>query len=239
MMNLWFIKIVAMIITIVPFYNTYCNDDTLNNCNYFFYPKNYQTNSYKFLLGISLTKLPTNLVEEEISTIPMLNTEFRYGLPLNLSFILQFSSNYISNLGAAGIQWSFFNHDFSSAIGFSNSVWFGHLDMQSIKLKSFGVMIKPFITFGMDFKKFKISSSVSTQYNYMKTDSDDELLGEFYKPHSLYSLNMTIEQPLWKDNMVLLGINLNYATFYYQSWLVYSAINQYILYPEVSFGFIL
>ena len=73
----------------------------------------------------------------------------------------------------------------------------------------------------------------------MKTQSEDVLLGEFYRPLSAYCLNFSIEQPLWNDHWVLIQIKLNYAKFFYQSWLAYSTVDEYLLYPQFSFGFIL
>jgi hypothetical protein len=208
------------------------------NKRYYFFPKAYKKYKYSFNTGISITRLPTEVVEEEINTSPVLNGNFRLGLPWKFSMDFKFSTNYVSNLGGLTIYRSFINKKFSFAIGSNTSIWFGHLEMQTIKLKSYGLIYSPLILAGYDFKKFLITLEAEINYGFMKTFSNDELLGKFNQPRSLYAVKVAIEQPLWNNHSVILSVKSNYARFYYQSWLSYSTIKDYLYYPEFSFAFI-
>ena len=217
----------------------FAGTDSVQVPAYFNFPKAYNNWEYKFLAGISLTKLPTNIVEEEINTSPVAFADFRLGLPLNTDFNIYFASNYISTIGTLGLQYSILNGSVSASIGAKGSMWFGHLDIESIKLKSYGFIIKPQVNLGIDFGDFLLTTSFDVQFNQMYTYAEDSLIAKFNMPKSGYTLKFTIEQPFYHKQWLLLGVGLNYATFYYQSWLSYSAIKQYLLYPEISIGFIL
>ncbi len=206
---------------------------------YFNFPKSYETWDYKFLAGIGITKLPTNIVEEEINTSPVAFADFRLDLPWNFTTDLYIATNYISNIGTLSIQANLINSFVSFSPGIRGSMWFGHVEMESIKLKSYGMLIKPFVSAGIDFGDVMLTGTLEMQFGNMYTYSEDSLLAKFSQPRSGYTLRFTLEQPLFGNTWVLLGLGLNYATFYYQSWLSYSAIRQYLFYPEIYFGFIL
>ena len=210
-----------------------------NQPPWFFYPKSFNTLNFATSLGLSITKFPVNLVDDEINTAPLLKFDFRMGVSKTADLTFQFYTNYIVNNGSLGMQWQLFDGDLCAAIGAKTSVWFGQLELEAFRLKSMGVVISPLFNIGYRTDDFTISSIIEIQSSYMKTLSHDILLGEFTRPLSAYSIRFIIEQPLWNDQWVALEIKLNYAKFYYQSWLTYSTIDEFFFYPEFSFGFIL
>jgi hypothetical protein len=214
------------------------NDIIRENKRYLFYPKAYKPWRSTFCSGISITRLPTEIVEEEVNTSPVIVADYRLGMPWKLSMGLKFSSNYISNLGSFTLYRSFINQRFSYALGGSFSIWFGHLDFPEIKLKSLGTIYTPMFSAGYDFRKFLLTLTAEMNCSFMKTFADDKLLGQFNEPWSLYSLKLSVEQPLWNNHSVILSVKNNYARFYYQSWLSYTTIKEFLYYPEFSFGFI-
>ena len=215
------------------------SQDSVKNKPYFYYPKSFNSLQYSTVIGISVTKFPIPIVEDQVNTAPMLNLDFRLGVSKKIDINFQFYSNYFANLGSLGFQWMLLDKRISLAVGENTAVWFGHLELESIQLKSMGVVISPFFSIGYDAKDFKVTSSLEIQNSYMKTLSHGVLLGEFYRPLSAISYKFFLEQPLWNEHWVVLGIKLNYAKFYYQSWLAYSSIDEYFFYPEFSVGFIL
>lgn len=210
-----------------------------SNQPYFYYPKSYSPFHYSFVVGMSLTKLPVDLVEDEINTAPMLKFDSKLGVFDRVDFSFLFYSNYIANLGAVGFQWMICDGSLSIAIGEKTSIWFGHLEFDAIELKSMGVVVAPNLSIGYKTDLFTVTTIIESHSSYMKTLSNDILLREFIRPFSAYTVNFVIEQPLWNDNWVALGIKFNYAKFYYQSWLTYSTIDEFFFYPEFTFGFIL
>jgi hypothetical protein len=194
---------------------------------------------WQLMAGAGITKLPTDIVEEEINTSPVVYGDFKIGMPLNFSADLYFASNYISNIGTLGLRFNPFTEPFPFSVGVRSSMWFGHVEMESIKLKSYGFLLKPVISAGLVIEDILITSSFEIQWGKMYTYSEDSLLATFKQPSSGYTLRFEVEQPFYGDQLVMIGIGLNYNTFYYQSWLSYSAIKEYLLYPEIYLGFLL
>lgn len=220
---------------------SYCNGEETDSISkqFLFYPKAFNCWQAKFIAGISVSNLPTSIVEEEISYSPMLIGNFRLGLPAGISLVLQMNSNYIATHGYLHLFYCFPIGKFNLAAGAKYSNWFGHLELDAIRLKSWGFILSPVISAGIDFDKFLVSAEFESQHSRLYTYSEDILLGIVSKPLAGFALRLAVEQPFWNDNWAILGIKLNYSKFYYQSWLSYSATDEFFLYPEIIFGFIL
>jgi hypothetical protein len=212
--------------------------DTISKENFIFFPGSYKKWDYKFSTGVSLTRLPNDIIEEEINSLPMLNGDFKMGLPKKFMLHSKINANYISNMFSIGLQKSIIDKKNALAMGINTSFWFGQLYQDVIRLRAIGFVFNPYIIGGIHFKDFYLSLKFENQFSTMKTFSDDAMLGTSRQPNSAYSLQFVIEQPLWNNHWVAMGVKLNYATFNYQSWLTYSAIDKYLLYPEYSFAFI-
>jgi hypothetical protein len=232
-------KIRLIIFLFLLVQNIVCSQDTMQHKSYIYYPGVYEKGEYKMSIGISLTRLPNEIIEEEINTLPMLNADFNLSLPRKFSFHAKINANYISNMLSLALQKNIIDKKFALAIGLNSSIWYGHLYQDLIRLNAYGAILNPYIIGGIHFKDLYLSLKIENQYSVMKTISeDDAMLGKSFQPNSAYSFQFSIEQPLWNNNWVALGVKFNYAKFNYQAWLTYSAINEYMLYPEYSFTFI-
>lgn len=233
------IRISLYIILILSIATTLKGQDSLYKHDYFYHPRAYNNWDYQFYAGLSVTRLPVVVVEEEISQSPMLNLGFRLGLPWDLNYTMHFNSNYIANYSNFCLYKSFDFGRHTFAIGGKAAVWFGHLQMDAIRLKSYGWILNPTILYGYDFEKFMFSVELESQHSRMFTSSDDVTLGTIREPAAGFAIRFNIEQPLWSNHCVSASIKLNYAKFYYQSWLSFNTVNEYLFYPEIHFGFIL
>lgn len=212
--------------------------DSIPQKPYIFYPGSYPKWKHKFSTSISLTRLPTEIIEEEINSVPMIHGDFRIGLPKKFMFQTSISSNYISNMLSLSFQKSVIDKKFSLALGAKTSFWYGQLYQDVIRLRAVGFILNPYIVGGIHLKDYYLSVKFENQYATMRTFSDDAMLGKSSQPNSAYSISFSIEQPLWDNHWVALGAKFNYAKFQYQSWLAYNAIKTYLLYPEFSFTYI-
>jgi len=213
------IKITLFLLLIVQ--QSIISQDIVKPKSFIFYPSAYQKREYKISTGISLTRLPNQIVEEEINTLPMINADFRMGLPLKLELHSQINTNYISNMFSLGLQKNIIDGKIALALGANVSLWYGQLHQEVIRLDAFGGILNPYIVGGVRFKDVYLSLKVENQFAIMKTFSEGVSLGKSPQPNSAYSFHFTIEQPLWNNHWVALGFKLNYAKFNYQSWLTY------------------
>lgn len=191
------------------------------------------------MFGLSVTRLPYVVVEEEISHLPMIISNFRVGLPYNFSFSAQFNTNYFTNFGSGGLNWSIINNRFSFNLGGRICIWHGQMDLDNINLRAWGLIFNPNIALGYDFKKFLFSLELEAQYSKFSTYTDGVFIGTIDEPKSGFAFKINIEQPLWNDHWIDLSLKLNYTRFYYQSWLTFSTIKEFLFYPEFTIGFIL
>jgi hypothetical protein len=222
--------IISVLFLFLQSYNVFSTD-------FIFSPKRYNKWDVGFSTGVSLAKIPTAISEEEINQSPMLFGYFRLGLPCNISTDIDFQSNYIANYGYISLFWTYEYYNFSLAFGGKFAGWFGHLDLEAIKLKAEGMVLSPFISCGYDFDDLKLSLQFETQTNRMWTQIDDRELGRFENELSGFAVALNIEQPLWHEHWVALRVRMNYTKFFYQSWLSYNTINEKLLFPEFIFGF--
>ena len=54
-----------------------------------------------------------------------------------------------------------------------------------------------------------------------------------------YAISTAIEQPLWKESYLLIGLKLNFTKFYYPQWAAFSTFDRMFFIPEFMVGFIL
>ena len=193
--------------------------------------------SLEYIVGMSVSHLPSIVVEEEISQSPMLMCGLKLGMPYNLNFALSLQSNYIANYGLSELYWNMIDNKFSLSFGVKFAMWFGHLEMDAIHLKSYGGILYPSIKMSYDFDKYVISSELESQHSQMTTSSEGEILGTLREPSAGFALRLSIEQELWESQIVALSVKINYAKFYYQSWLSFNTIDEFLLYPEILFAF--
>jgi hypothetical protein len=212
--------------------------DIVKSKHFISFPGAYHKWEYKISTGISLTRLPNEIIEEEINTLPTINADFKIGLPLKFMLHSRVNTNYISNMLSLAIQKNIINRKIAVATGVNTSYWFGQLYQDVIRLKAYGFIVNPYIAGGIHFNDIYLSLKFENQFSIMKTSSEDAMLGRSSQPNSAYAIQIIVEQPLWKNNWVALGVKLNYSKFYYQAWLTYTAIDEYLLYPEYSFTFI-
>jgi len=207
--------------------------------DFIMYPEPYEKWDYSFLTGISVAKLPVIISENEVSHAPLGFLSFRLGLPYDITSSVELKTNYISNYAALNVGWSYLLSPVYLQIGGKVSAWFGQLSMDSENFSSNGWILSPFINVGMQFSEIYASLLIESIHSRYYTYSESEFLGIVRDPTAGVSVQLSLEQPLWHNNYVMLAAKFTYSKFFYQSWLSYSTIDDYLVYPEIIFGFIL
>ncbi len=230
---------ISFLFVFALFYSfTAISQDIILKKDILFYPSTFTKWNYKISTGLSITRVPLEITEEEINTLPVINADFKIGLPKKITLHAKLNSNYISNMISIAFQKNLIEKRAILGLGLNTSFWFGHLYQEVIRLNASGFILNPYIIGGYKFKNFYFSYKLENQYSTIRTYSEDAILGKSSQANSAYSFQFIIEQPLWNNNWVAIGVKLNYAKFYYQAWLTYTAIDEYLLYPEYSFSFI-
>jgi hypothetical protein len=208
--------------------------------NYFIYPQHLPFESYKSSMLLAQADLPEDQVEEASTFIrgPLFKYQALYGLPDNFQIYGGICTNIVTFHFALGPRWHYQIDKFRFSLGYDIAYWFGELNHFGYNSKVKGWIHYPNLTVGYEFDSFAISlkSELIIQTARHDKSEDVEVKSEF-RDLSGFSAGLYIEQPLWKDNYVLLGLKMNYTQFYYPIWAAFSTFDRYFYIPEITIGF--
>lgn len=233
-------RVAVLILFVISNFVVSASIDTSKTADFINYPALMESWDYSIAIGASVTSLPIEVVEEEINRSPIIRFDSRLGLPARFSTSFRFYSNYLVNSGTLGFDFNLFDSKASANLGVDGSMWFGHLNLDAIQLKARGLTVSPNLSLGVRFEDLLLSSKFEVQFASIWTDDGEEApLGRKRYPDKGLAMQLNLEQPLWNNNWTLLALKLNYTKFYYQTWLSYNSLDEYLLYPEIIFAFVL
>ena len=208
--------------------------------NYFLYPDVLTSGELKHSVGLGLADLPEDQVEESSDFIrgPIFNYQIRYGLPENFNIYGAVNSNLITWHFSLGPRWHYQKDRLAIGLGYDIAYWFGELNQFGYKSNIHGWFNYPNLTVGYSFDKFAISlKGELILQTSLTTKSDDVEVSSSYNTFNGTIIGIYIEQPLWKDQIVLIGLKMYYAKFYYPIWAAFPTFDRYFYIPEITIGF--
>lgn len=234
------IKVYIYIIILLIFLNKIESPgfDSLNN--YVIYPqKNEPYKLSPIAVGISLGKLPRFIVDDQINQSPLINVLTNFTLPYNFYLSAKLQSIYLTNYFISGLNWAFHYGNFSLSAGDNFAYMYAIANLEAFDVSVNGWFNHPTLTLG-----YKIGDlAVSLQSEMSIVTSLHKKVGNIevqQRKNQIigYAWLLSLEQPLWKNNYVMLGIKMNYAKYFYQSWLAFSPQEVYLYIPEFMLCFL-
>jgi hypothetical protein len=200
-----------------------------------------KSGQFKNIIGLSMANLPEDVIEsDDIFYAPLFAYYMRFGLPENFLMEASVNSNLITYHLSLGAKWTYTIDKFSFAPGYDVAFWFGGLRHFGFNSKVRGWIHYPNLTFGYEFNKFTISvEGELILVTFLKEFQDDLVIARDRNFYSGFAITTVIEQPLWSDNFLLIGMKINYTKFYYPQWAAFSRFNRLFFIPELIVGFIL
>jgi hypothetical protein len=208
--------------------------------NYFIYPQHLQFEKYKSTIGLGLADLPEDQVEEASTFIrgPIFHYQALYGLPSNFQIYGAAYTNLVTFHFSLGPKWHYQWDEFAFGLGYDIAYWFGELNSFGYNSKVKGWIHYPNLTIGYNFDNFSISIKSELIIQTARHDkSDDVEVKSDFNTFSGITVGFYIEQPLWKDNYIFLGLKMNYTKFYYPIWAAFPTFDRYFYIPEFTIGF--
>ena len=206
---------------------------------YFIFPQPLMSGKYTSSVGLSTAGLPEDQVEEASSMIrsPLFNYQGLYGLPNNFQLYGAINTNIITYHFSIGPKWGLSFDKYTFVVGYDIAYWFGKLEQFGFQSKIKGWISYPNLTVGYDFEKFAISVKGELIILTSLTETQDEIEIEKDRPgFAGATLGFYIEQPLWKDNYMLIGFKMNFTKFYYPTWAAFTTFDRYLFSPEFVLG---
>ncbi len=207
----------------------------------FLYPQRMQQGSIKYLAGLAMANLPEDVIEsDDLFRAPLFKFHTLYGLPKNFQLEGSVNSNIVTWQIALGAKWNYVFDKFSFAIGYDVAYLFGRLKQFGFNSSIKGWMNYPNITAGYKFSKFTVTAKGELVIVTSLTQTADDLeVRSDINTFSGYALTVVVEQPLWKENFLLIGLKINWVKFYYPQWAAFSTFDRLFFIPEFTVGFVL
>ena len=207
----------------------------------FFYPHFYRSGQIISSLGLSTAKLPEDVVEtDDVFRGPIFAYRMKYGLPENFVAEGAIESNIITFNFSAGPKWNYSIDRWGFSAGVDISYWIGRLKQFGFDTKAYGWMLYPNISAGYRFDRFALTIKSEVVLNLAQYSKNGEIeLSTNMDTYNGYTVGIYLEQPLWKDNYVVIGIRSTFLKFYYPMWAAFSTFDRAFYIPEATFTFIL
>jgi hypothetical protein len=209
--------------------------------NTFYFPHSYQYHQIISSLGISTAKLPEDVVEtDDIIRAPLFSYSLKYGLPENFLAEGGVETNIVTWQFSLGSKWNYELDRMGFSVGTDIAFWYGQLKQFGFDTKYHGWILYPNISAGYQFDKFTISlkSEIVLNLAEKSTQGDLEISNDldFFNG---WTIGVYLEQPLWKEHFVVIGVRSTFLKFYYPVWAAFSTFDRTYYIPEATFKFIL
>ena len=208
--------------------------------NYFHYPAGLTEKRYIHSVGLSVADLPEAQVEEVSSVVraPLFNYQGRYGMPGNFSLYGAFYSNIATYHISLGPRWHYSIDRLAFSVGYDVAYWFGVLNHFGYDSKVRGWFHYPNITVGYRFDDLAVTMKAELILQTSVTNRQEDVeVSSDKNTFSGYTTGIYIEQPLWKDHIVIIGLKMNYTKFYYPIWVTFPTFDHYFYIPEITLGY--
>lgn len=214
-------------------------DTTANK--YFYNPQSLKSKEYRHTVALATARLPEDMVEEATTLIraPLFAYYGTYGLPENFVLTGGLNSNIITYHISLGAKWIHQWKSFSLSLGYDAAYYFGFLHNFGYDTNVNGWLHYPNFTIGYDFNKFAVSLKTEAIFVGSTTQKQDDI--EISSSKNYYngmSVSIYVEQPLWKDHLLIIGMKNNYVKYYYPVWAAIPTFDRYFWIPEFYVGYI-
>lgn len=205
----------------------------------FFYPRSMSTGEWDGLFDIAFARVPYDVVEEnQTFRWPLFGIRGRVGLPSDFTIYGSVETDIIMFNVTAGPRWNYeFTDKLTANVGFDVSWFGGKINAAQFDQAANGWMAFPSITLGYRFDDVTLSGKFNTNHvlSLASRTGDVETSNSegFYNG---FTVSVWVEQPLWHDNYILIGVRANQMKFYYPTWLLAPTFDKYYLIPEFTLG---
>jgi len=230
--------VTALLFLSIQIPNIFSQSDFITT-NSFLFPDTLQLAQYKDQLTMYLAKLPEDIVEEISADVyaPFFSYQAKFGLIYGFTLNGSFSTNIITRNYQLGLQWSLRLNRFALSLGYDAGYMYGKLKGFGFDNKVSGWLFYPNISLGAAFDKFTLTLKGELSTIPKLTQTVDKIVTTTdHKFLSGGSVGLYIEQPLWKDNFVILGVKLNYIRYYFPAWATFPTWDRFHFIPEAVIG---
>lgn len=202
-------------------------------------PRVYFPFETKNSFSVLFTHLPIDWVETSID-VPLFQFNNKLGLPAGFTLESSIQSIIVSNQLRAGPHWNIETGKFSFATGIDWALLHGKMEIAGFNNKTWGWCTYPNISAG--FQTRDIAFTFSVEYsiiNSLKITSGNAEILHSRNFRSGPTFSLFVEQPLWKNHLMVLGFINNFQKFYFPAWPAFSTSNSRYYIPQFYVSLVL
>ena len=197
-------------------------------------PKESQTS-----VAVLFTQIPYDWIENAVE-VPLFKVNNKLGLPYGLSLESSFQTIVVSNQIRSGPHWNYQSGKLSFGAGLEGEFMFGKMKVAGFNNKTWGWSVYPCIQAGYTIRDIAISLNGELEFiKSLKETSGNEEIVNSRNMFSGISLSLFIEQPLWKNHLVILGFVNNFQKVFFPAWPSFSTFDRRYYIPQFYFGLVL
>jgi hypothetical protein len=176
--------------------------------------------------------------------VPFINVQATMGLKRNFSAELKVGTIFVSNQVQAGFRWHRrVNSNFFFNAGYDIAAVYGALNpliQQGFNTRVHAIIHCPNVSLGYVYKDmaFTLRGEMNV-VAHVKIRAGENIISDDRNFYNGFSIGLFLEQRLWKNNVVIMGLRNNYQKFSYIAWPAFSTFNRFYNIPEISVGLVL
>ena len=208
------------------------------------FPDNLKRWQFRIGVGLLVTKPPMDIIETSLQA-PMINANMVFGLPWKFSFVGDITTIIVSNQLSFGLRIGSVFGNFAINAGWDFAWVYGQFRPAGFDNVTKAWLYYPNLSLGYKLKKMAFSLKAEAVY----VSSIEQLIGKtvatgiVVSKYTNYLNGFTcafyVEQRLWKNNALIIGLKDSYIKYYWPTWMLFSTFNRFYHIPEFSLMLIL
>jgi hypothetical protein len=176
--------------------------------------------------------------------VPFINAQATMGLKRNFSAEFRVGTIIVSNQVNVGLRWHHrFDENLFFSVGYDMAAVYGAIGQTSqlgYDNRVHAIIHCPNLSLGYRYKDmaFTLRGEVNV-VGHVKIRAGENVISDSRNFYNGFSIGLFIEQRLWKNNVVIMGLRDNYQKFSYIAWPAFSTFNRFYHIPEISIGLVL
>lgn len=205
----------------------------------FFYPDKLEQFHFKSDFDVLFGRVPFDVVEEmQTFRWPLFTVRGLMGLPENFVVEGTVSTDFVMFSGTMGPKWRYdFTERLHGYVGIDAMVFGGRVNQGQFNQSASGWLTYPNLALGYQFGD--VTVTLKGEINYLISVSGRSGNIEVSYLNNAFNggtLSAYVEQPLWKDNYVIIGTRFNVIKFYYPTWILAPTFDKFYMVPEFVLG---
>ena len=208
------------------------------------FPGNLKPLRFRIGAGFLVAQPPLDIIETSLQA-PLVNVSMCFALPWKFSLVGDITTIVVSNQLSFGARIGTGLKNLAFNAGWDFAWVYGQFRSEGFDNVTKAWLYYPNVSFGYKLKKMAFTIKVEAVYVSSiqqltgKTAATGTLLCSYNNYLNGFTFACYIEQRLWNNNVLIIGLKDNFVKYYWPTWMLFSTFNRFYHIPEFSLMLIL